>query len=105
MEDWAGLVLTQMPLIPFLLVFACYIHKTWRKIPEMCGVHVFFSGSVLHAIIITFQNGFALPNVGQLDILLSRLVEMLESTKCKEVTSCLVDFFFDAVVHVSFELL
>ncbi|VBB32696.1 unnamed protein product [Acanthocheilonema viteae] len=45
------------------------------------------------------QNGFALPNFGQLDVLLRRLVEMLESTKCKEVTSSLVDFFFDAVVN------
>ncbi|CAG9533841.1 unnamed protein product [Cercopithifilaria johnstoni] len=45
------------------------------------------------------KNGFALPNLGQLDALLKRLVEMLESTKCKEVTSSLVDFFFDAVVN------
>uniref|UniRef100_A0A0R3RSI6 Peroxisomal biogenesis factor 3 n=1 Tax=Elaeophora elaphi TaxID=1147741 RepID=A0A0R3RSI6_9BILA len=45
------------------------------------------------------KNGFALPNRGQLDVLLTRLVEMLESTKCKEVTSSLVDFFFDAVVN------
>ncbi|VDM08888.1 unnamed protein product [Wuchereria bancrofti] len=45
------------------------------------------------------KNGFALPNLGQLNALLKRLVEMLESTKCKEVTSSLVDFFFDAVVN------
>ncbi|VDM98068.1 unnamed protein product [Thelazia callipaeda] len=47
------------------------------------------------------QNGFALPNVSELDVLLKRLVEMLESTKCKEVTSSLIDFFFDAVVNHS----
>ncbi|EFO18755.1 peroxin-3 family protein [Loa loa] len=45
------------------------------------------------------KNGFALPNFDQLDVLLKRLVEMLESTKCKEVTSSLVDFFFDAIVN------
>ncbi|VDK62901.1 unnamed protein product [Onchocerca ochengi] len=45
------------------------------------------------------KNGFAVPNLDQLDVLLRRLVEMLESTKCKEVTSSLVDFFFDAIVN------
>ncbi|VDK74963.1 unnamed protein product [Litomosoides sigmodontis] len=45
------------------------------------------------------KNGFALPNLNQLDVLLRRLVEMLESTKCKEVTSSLVDFFFDAIIN------
>lgn len=45
------------------------------------------------------ENGFSLPNLAQLDVLLKRLVEMLESTKCKEVTSSLVDFFLDAIVN------
>uniref|UniRef100_A0A915PSP7 Peroxisomal biogenesis factor 3 n=1 Tax=Setaria digitata TaxID=48799 RepID=A0A915PSP7_9BILA len=45
------------------------------------------------------MNGFAVPNFCQLDMLLRRLVEMLESTKCKEVVSALIDFFLDAIVN------
>ncbi|MCP9263296.1 BMA-PRX-3 [Dirofilaria immitis] len=45
------------------------------------------------------KNGFTVPNLDQLDVLLKRLVEMLESTKCKEVTSLLVDFFFDGIMN------
>lgn len=46
------------------------------------------------------EDAFALPHSGDLQALLHRLIEMLESMKCKSVTSSLIDFYLHAAIHV-----
>ncbi|VDM40548.1 unnamed protein product [Toxocara canis] len=45
------------------------------------------------------QDAFALPHSGDLQALLQRLVEMLESSKCKAVASSLVDYYLHAALN------
>uniref|UniRef100_F1L7E9 Peroxisomal biogenesis factor 3 n=1 Tax=Ascaris suum TaxID=6253 RepID=F1L7E9_ASCSU len=46
------------------------------------------------------QDAFALPHSGDLQALLHRLIEMLESMKCKSVASSLIDFYLHAAIHI-----
>lgn len=56
--------------------------------------------NVRMVMVMCVEDAFALPHSGDLQALLHRLIEMLESMKCKSVASSLIDFYLHAAIHV-----